>query len=98
MLPVEGHVLATNASGAADGAQVTLHGGRYVLTIVAGTFPSTCALQILASDNATWVSINGSAFAANALNAYDLPAGQCRLHMSGGTVAAVYATLVRIGY
>ena len=98
MVPGQAYDLAVNATGAAAIAGVTIKGGRYVLVLNATTFPSTCALQVLARDQSTWISMNGSAYSANQVTAYDLPAGQVRMSMAGGSAAALYACLVQIGY
>ena len=93
-----GYTLATNATGAAALAAVTVVGGRYSLALSATTFPSTCALQVLGPDGSTWISLNASAYSANQVTAYDIPSGQVRMNLSGGTAAALYACLTRVPY
>lgn len=90
--------LATNNTGAADTTPVYWTGGRCVLVLIATTYPSTCKLQTLGQDTTTWIDINASAYTANQVTAYDLPPGQYRMHLSGGTAAALYADLIAIPY
>ncbi len=90
--------LCKNISSVADQPQVTWQGGRTALCIFAATFPSTCQLQYLGKDSSTWLAVNSSTFSANQIVSYDLPAGQYRLHMTGGSVSGLYADLVTIPY
>ena len=93
-----GIALAKNISVVAAQPQVTWQGGRSILSIFATTFPSTCQLQYLGKDSSTWIAVNSSSFSANQLISYDLPAGQYRINMSGGSVSGLYADLVTIPY
>lgn len=68
------------------------------IIISATVYPATCKLQVLGPDDATYIDINATAYSANQVTAYDLPSGQYRLNLAGGTVAALYAKLVSIPY
>jgi hypothetical protein len=93
-----GVALAKNISSVAAQPQVSWKGGRCALCIFATTFPSTCQLQMLGKDSATWLTVNSSTYSANQVISYDLPAGQYRLNLSGGSVSGLYADLVAIPY
>ena len=90
--------LAKNAVATADQNAVTWVGGRCVLVLIATAFPTTCKLQMLGQDGQTWVDINGTTYSANQVTPYDLPAGQYRMHLSGGTTTGLYADLVSVPY
>lgn len=90
--------LCANISVVADQPKVTWQGGRSILSIFAATFPSTCQLQMLGKDSSTWIAVNSSSFSANQVISYDLPAGQYRIHMTGGSVSGLYADLVTVPY
>ena len=93
-----GVALAANISVVADQARVFWKGGRTALAIFATTFPSTCQLQMLGKDSATWLAVNSSTYSGNQIISYDLPAGSYRIHMTGGSVSGLYADLVAIPY
>lgn len=90
-------VLASNVSVVADQLPVTWTGGRAALVLDATTYPTTCNLQ-LQGPGGSWISLNGTTFSANQVTPFDLPAGQYRIHMATGTVAAFYASLVSTPY
>lgn len=91
-------VLCANISVVADQPWVTWYGGRAAVVVDATTVPTTLDLQ-LQGPNASAIKINTSAtLAANTCTMFDLPAGQYRMHMTGGTAAAVFATLVSVPY
>ncbi len=98
MAAAKGIILATNVSVVANQPAMTWQGGRCSLVLIAGTYPTACTLQLLGPDNATWIAINSSTYNANQVTPYDLPAGQYRLALSGGTVAGLYANLVGVPY
>lgn len=93
----KGSVAASNVGTVANQIGFTWSGGRAALIIHATTFPTSCFLQLQGLDG-TWVSVNGTTFSANQVTNFDLPAGQYRISMSGGTVAALYAALVSVPY
>ena len=97
-MQASGIVLATNVAVVAATSGFNWVGGKSAIVLIAGTYPTTCQLQCLAPDNATWIPINSSTFNANQVTAYDLPAGQYRLYMTGGSVAGLYASLIRVPY
>lgn len=91
-------ILASNISAVADQPAVSfLGGGRAVLVIEASTYPTTVALQVQ-SLSGKWVPVNTSNIAADGAYPYDVPAGQVRLHLTGGSASAIYAALVKVPY
>lgn len=90
--------LAANVSSvAAQAAQLLQVGGRYALIMEATTYPTTVTLQTQ-SVSGKWVPVNSSNITADGVTAYDIPAGQVRLFLSGGSASALYATLVKVPY
>ena len=71
-------------------------GGKTSLVVMATTYPTTCRLELLGKDGATWIAIQ--TVTANGITALDLPAGTYRFYMNGGTALGVYADLVSIPY
>lgn len=98
MAASKGAVLCANISVVADQAAITWGGGRTALVLLAATYPTTANLQVLGPDSLTWISLNGTTYSANQVTAYDLPAGQYRMHLTGGSVSGMYASLVSIPY
>ncbi len=90
-----GYTLASNATGAANGAAVEIVGGKYGLVINATTYPSTCQFQIQGPSGA-FAPVDAMNFTTDGLYVWDLPSGTYQLAMSGGTTAAVFAVLVSI--
>ncbi len=94
-------VLVTDTSTVADTAAKNLDaGGRYALVVSASTYPTTVALQMLDSNftnAAKWISISAN-ITADGVTAYDLPAGQYRIHLAGGSASHFCAALVPITY
>lgn len=91
-------VLAKNVASTAPTAAVNVDtGGRYNLVVLATTYPTTCQLQVLGPDAATWIPL-GSSLSANGVASFDLAAGQYRMNLNTGTTAGLYATLVRVPY
>lgn len=76
---------------------VTWKGGRTALVLSATAYGTTVQLQTQAS-NGTWVSVNATTYSADQVTPYDLPEGQYRINISGGTTTALYADLVAIPY
>lgn len=95
-----GTTLCVNISSAtpADQPPITWVGGRTSLVIVAQTYPSTCNLQLRGQDGTSWMNVNDSSIGANSFDTYDLPAGEYRMNLAGGTVDGLYASLVAIPY
>lgn len=94
----QAYVLCTNVDAAVDTAPVQIAGGRYVLALEAGAYGTTVKLQIQ-GPNGTWIDINGTTYSANQITAgIDLPSGQARMHITGGTTTDLYATLCRVPY
>lgn len=90
-------VLCANISVVGDQAYVTWQGGRAAVVVDATTAPTTMDLQ-LQGPNGTAIKMNSSTLAANTCTMIDCPAGQYRIHMTGGTAAAVYVSLVSVPY
>lgn len=89
-------ILCSNISAVADQPAVYYQGGRGVLIVEASTYATTCQLQTQ-SLSGKWVLI-GTAFTADGAQAIDLPAGMYRVHLTGGSVSALYASLVSVAY
>lgn len=85
------------SSGApAPSSAAAYQGGRGVIISEATTYPTTCQVQTQ-SISGKWIPI-GANIAADGTQAVDLPAGQYRVLMNGGTASAVYITLVSVAY
>lgn len=89
-------VLCSNVAVVADSTPMYWVGGRSTLVIEATTYPTTCQLQVQGLSG-KWINI-GANNTADGVVSLDCPAGQYRLHMVGGTAAAVYAVLVAVPY
>lgn len=91
--------LVVNGVAVADSAAKTWPGGgRAVLICAASSYPTTCQLQVLAPDGTTWCNV-GSNITANGISSeFAAPAGQYRMHNTGGTETALYVSMVRIPY
>lgn len=95
------YTLASNAS--ATGAAVAIKGGEYIFTVEGTAGGATSSLQIQ-TPNGTWSDIwvySGSPVRATALpyvqTGIDLPPGNVRLALTGGTPSAINAYLVGMG-
>lgn len=89
--------LVLNTSTGSPTTATEWMGGRTCLVTLASSYPTTCQLQLLGKDNATWINI-GSNITANGSVSQDLPAGTYRMNLTGGTTTALYATLVSVPY
>lgn len=87
--------LLYNASATGAG---TLWGGGKAQFSAAGTFGgATVALEVLGPDNATWIAAaTSTSLTAAGLAVVDLPQGQVRASVTGGTPSGLYARLARI--
>lgn len=90
-------VLCENVDAAVDSTPVAWQGGRSVIVIEAAAYGTTVKLQCQ-GPNGAWIDINGTTYSANQVTAYDLPAGQYRMHITGGTTTDLYARLVSVPY
>lgn len=94
-------VLASNVSSVANQTGMEFIGGKAVVVVEATTYPTSLSLQTQ-GPSGKWVNCNSlagtSAITADGIVVYDLPRGQYRAAMSGGTVAALYMVLTRIPY
>ena len=89
----KGVTLLSNAS--ATGSWVVWHGGRTSL-VTFGTLPTTYKIQLLGKDGTTAVDV--ATITAAGLTSYDLPPGQYRMSISGGSPSGLYADLISIPY
>jgi hypothetical protein len=96
-MSAKGIVLASNVAVVADQPAQFWGGGRAAIILDASTYPTTCNLQCQ-GPGGSWININATTYSANQVTAYDLPAGNYRIHMASGTVAAFYASLVSVPY
>jgi len=85
--------LLENVGSVADGSWVRWEGGRTALMVSYTTKPTTLTLDIRGKDGDA-VSI--STISAQGLTSVDLPTGQYRMGMSGGSASAIYADLYLI--
>lgn len=87
--------LLSNAS--ATGAAVTWPGGKGVFTVVGSFSAGTVSLQFLGPDGTTWIDVGTSTtVTAAACAAFELPQGQLRASVSGGTPSGLYARVARV--
>ena len=70
-------------------------GGRGSVILTGTIGGATINFQFLGPDGSTWVTI-GSAIAAAGQSLFELPPGQIRISISGGTPSALYAQAARI--
>lgn len=84
--------LLSNAS--VTGSATEWSGGKTAL-LVHGTLATTNRLEILGADGSTWVTV--ATITTAGLTSYDLPAGQYRFFLNGGTPSGVYAALHNAG-
>lgn len=91
------------ASGSASGSAVPIKGGEYTFLVEGTAGSSTIALQ-LQNPNGTWATVqvfNSSPVQFTVLpgcqTAIDLPAGNVRVSMAGGTPSGISAWLVGLG-
>jgi hypothetical protein len=92
-----GIALCANVNVVANQLPLGWVGGRTALVICATTYPSACNLQMQVQ-NGNWVNVNAATLAQDGFTSYDLPSGQYRIAMAGGTVAGLYASLVSVAY
>lgn len=90
----DNQVLLTSAG--ATGSAVSWSGGKAHFVLVAGSGGGTTALQLLGPDGVTWVGVTGASSAASVSVPLDLPAGQYRAFVSGGTPSGIYASLLGV--
>lgn len=95
------YVLGSNIS--ATGSAVQIKGGEYHF-MVEGTAGGTTASLQVKSPNGTWADVSiysGSVVKSTTLPysqaGVDLPAGDVRVALTGGTPSAVYAYLIGLG-
>jgi len=92
-----GVALCVNVNVVANQPPISWVGGRTTLVICATTYPAACNLQ-LQMQNGNWINITASSVSQDSSTVYDLPAGQYRMAMAGGTAAGLYASLVSVAY
>lgn len=87
--------LLSNAS--ATGSAAIWPGGRGTF-LVAGTFGgTTVTLQVLGPDGSTWLAVGTyTTMAAAGGGNFDLPQGQIRANVSGGTPSGLYALVATV--
>lgn len=91
------------SNGAATGGSVAIKGGEYMIQVEGTAGGATFALQ-MQSPNGTWTPVlifAGSAVSTTTLpygqTAIDLPAGNVRLAVTGGTPSAIFGYLIGLG-
>ena len=90
----DSQVLLSNAG--ATGNAVSWAGGKAHFVLVAVAGGGTTALQLLGPDGTTWVGVTGASSATSVSVPLDLPAGQYRAFVSGGTPSGIYASLLGV--
>jgi len=105
MAASKGIILCTANSTLAATTPVTWQGGFAALVITATTYPTTCFLQVLGIDGQTWINLapatvtaTPTTISANSAFGYNLPAGQFRLNLSGGSVSNMNAALAAVTF
>ncbi len=96
------YVLLSN--GSATGSAVAIKGGQYMFQAEGTVGGATVALQVQ-TPNGTWPTVtamqSNAAVQSTALPyaaaPIELPAGQARVAITGGTPSAIYAYLVGLG-
>lgn len=94
------YTLASNVS--ASGSAVAIKGGQYIF-MVEGTAGGTTASLQVKTPNGTWTNVAAvdtlvsTTTLPYADTMIDLPAGDVRLALTGGTPSAVYAYLIGLG-
>lgn len=95
------YTLLSNAS--ATGSAVAIKGGEYIFTVEGTAGGTTASLQIQ-TPNGTWTDVTvfaGSGVKSTTLpysqTLIDLPSGNVRCALTGGTPAAIYAYLIGLG-
>ncbi len=94
--PTQGVVLALNATTTT--AWVDWNGGRSSLIVSGTVYPATLNLELLGPDGATPITMNASNITQNQTLSLDLPAGNYRMLLSGGSPSGIYANLVSVPY
>lgn len=94
------YTLATNVS--ATGSAVAIKGGQYIF-MVEGTAGGTTASLQIKTPNGTWSNVYAiDTLVASSTLPYvdtmiDLPAGDVRVALTGGTPSAIFAYLIGLG-
>jgi len=96
------YTLASNVS--ANGSAVYIKGGEYHFMAMGTPGGATVSLQVQMPDGATWTDVQvftGSKVTFTVLpgnqSGVDLPAGNVRLGVTGGSPVGLYAWLVGLG-
>ena len=86
------------------GAAVAIPGGEYMFWAEGTPAGATTSLQFQAPFTTTWIDVqvfNGSPVKSATLpfsqTAIDLPAGNVRVAITGGTITGLYASLIGLG-
>lgn len=72
-------------------------GGRSALVVQATSYPTTLNFQMKGPDGNP-ITLNSSTINADGVTSYDLPAGEYRMELTGGTATDVYAVISRVTY
>jgi len=88
--------LLNNISATGAGSWQRYQGGVSVLVVFGTTFPTTATLEYKGKDGSTAIVINTPT--ANSVVELNLPQGEYRFNLVGGSPAAFYADLSAIDY
>lgn len=83
------------SNGSATGGWVVHKGGKSTLLIM-GTLATTTKLQVKGQDGSTAVDV--ATLTVAGITTYDLPQGEYRISLSGGSPAGIYADLYQMLY
>ena len=92
-----GIALCANVNVVANQPALGWVGGRTALVVCATTYPAACNLQLQLM-NGNWMNVTAASLSQDGFTVYDLPSGQYRMAMAGGTVAGLSASLVSVAY
>lgn len=94
------YTLASNVN--ATGSAVAIKGGQYMFTVEGTAGGTTVTLQIK-TVNGTWANVTAYDTAVSSATLpyvdtpIDLPAGEVRVALTGGTPSAIFSYLVGLG-
>ena len=91
-----GEVLTLLDNASATGSPVRAIGGKYLFVEDGTLGGATITLEFHDDASAGWVPIAGTAQTSDSAQMVELPQGQYRAGVTGGTPSALYASLHRI--
>lgn len=92
-----GVILANNVSSTGPQDWKFFKGGRASLIVSASSFSTTCNFELMSASGGAIV-LNAANIQTDGATSYDLPEGQFRMNLSGGSPSAVTACLESVPY